>query len=299
LELRHLRYFVAVAEELHFGRAAARLHMAQPPLSRQIQQLEAEVGVPLFERTKRRVQLTSAGRVFLAEARATLAQAERAVEEARRAGRGEIGQLTVGFIGAASYSVLPRVLQAFRAAFPDVELVFHEMTTDDQLRALREGRLALGFVRPPVADPVLAAETILREPLLAALPEGHALARQDTVALGALAGERFVLFPRPLAPDLYDQILQLCQSAGFQPAVAQEAVQMQTVVRLVAAGTGVALVPASVQQLHQAGVAYRPLHDATAEVQMAVAWRRADPSAAVRHFLRVTQEVASAGGVPS
>jgi DNA-binding transcriptional LysR family regulator len=298
MELRHLRYFVAVAEELHFGRAAERLHLAQPPLSRQIRQLEAELGVRLLERTKRRVQLTSAGQVFLREARDILAQVDHAADLARQAARGETGQLAVGFIGAASYSVLPVVLQAFRARFPQVALALQELTTAQQLAALREGRLQVGFVRPPVEDPRLAAETILREPLLVALPRAHRLAGRSAVALDALAREPFVLFPRPLGPGLYDQIMALCQRAGFAPRVTQEARQMQTITRLVGAGIGVSLVPSSVQNLRGFGVAYRPLADATPDVEMALAWRRDDPSEVLQRFLEVAREAAASQSNP-
>ncbi len=296
MELRHLSYFIAVAEELHFGRAAARLHLAQPPLSRQIRQLEAELGVPLFERDKRHVRLTDAGAVLLGEARAVLAHAEQAAHAARRAARGEVGTLAVGFIGAASYSVLPGIVQAFRARFPGVELVLQEMTTAEQLQALRGGQIRAGLVRPPVADAALAAETVLREPLVVALPAVHPLAAQRRVAIAALAGEPWVLFPRRLAADLYDQILGLCERAGFRPRLAQEAMQMQTVARLVGAGIGVSLVPRSVQTLHSAGVAYRPLRDATAAVEMAVAWRRDDSSPLLRQFLAVARAAADANG---
>jgi len=291
VELRHLRYFVAVAETLHFGRAAARLHIAQPPLSRQIRQLEAELGVRLFERTQRRVQLTSAGQVFLAEARRILAQVDRAVSAARQVARGETGALAVGFIGAASYSILPAVVQAFRARYPRVDVALHEMSTEQQLAALREGRIEVGFVRPPVDDAHLAAETVLREPLLVALPRAHPLARRRALPLAALAREPFVLFPRPLGPGLYDQIMALCREAGFRPSVTQEALQTQTIARLVRAGVGVSLVPASVRNLRERGVIYRPLQDATADVEMAVAWRREAASALVQHYLAVVREV--------
>ncbi len=247
----------------------------------------------LLERTQRRVQLTSAGQVFLAEARAILARVDRAADRARQAARGETGQLAVGFIGAASYSVLPLVLQAFRARFPQVDLALQELTTAQQLAALRDGRLQVGFVRPPVEDPRLAAETILREPLLVALPRAHRLAGRAAVPLAALAREPFVLFPRPLGPGLYDQIMALCRQAGFAPRVTQEAQQMQTITRLVGAGIGVALVPGSVQNLRGFGVAYRPLADTTAAVEMALAWRRDDPSEVLRGFLAVAREVAA------
>ena len=289
MELRHLRYFVAVAEELHFGRAAARLHLAQPPLSRQIRQLEDELGVTLFERNKRRVRLTDAGAAFLDEARTVLAHVEQGVQAARRAARGEVGKLTVGFVGAASYSVLPGIVQAFRARYPDVELTLLELTTAEQLAALRAGTIRAGLVRPPVADPALAADTVLREPLVVALPATHPLAARRRLAVVALASEPWVLFPRRLAADLHDQITALCKRAGFRPRVAQEAMQMQTVVRLVGAGVGVSLVPRSVRVLHSAGVAYRPLRNGAATVEMAVAWRRDDESALLRQFLGVAR----------
>ena len=296
MELRHFRYFVAVAEELHFGRAAARLHLAQPPLSRQIHQLEAELGVQLFTRTRRRIQLTPAGAVFLAEARRALAQADQAVAAARRAAQGEHALLRVGFIGAASYSILPAIVRAFRERCPTVGLTLHEMTTAQQLQALRAGRLDIGFVRPPVVAPDLVVETVLREPLMVALPLMHPLAPTETVALAALAREPFVLFPRELAPDLYDQIGDLCERAGFRPQVTQEAVQMQTVVRLVGAGVGVSLVPRSVQNLHEPTVIYKPLADAAPCAEMAIVWPRGAQSPALEQLRQLATAVGAATG---
>lgn len=290
IELRHLRYFVAVAEELHFGRAAERLHMAQPPLSQQIRQLESELGFQLFHRSRRKVELTEAGQVFLAECQQVLHQLEVAIQTGRQASRGEAGQLTIGFVGSAAYNVLPEILRYFRAQVPDVTLELKELTTDQQLARLHESRLDLGFVRPPIEDPTCQVMTVLREPLVVALPAHHPLAYQAQVPLSALASEPFILFPRPLAPGLYDQMIALCQQAEFSPRVAQEAIQMQTIVSLVAAEIGVAIVPRSLQNLQRTGVIYKPLREKTPQAEIALMWRHAIPTPAVQQFVRITQQ---------
>ncbi len=291
MELRHLEYFVAVAEELHFGRAAQRLHIAQPPLSQQIRRLEEELGVQLFYRTKRRVQLTEAGQAFLQEARLTLAQAEQAVRVARRAGRGELGQLTIGFVGSAGYGTLPHILKVFRERFPDVHLVLREFPSAQQVQALRNARIQLGFLRSPARDRGLVFEEIQREPLLVALPEKHPLAGQARIPLQALGGESFIIFPHQLGPAFYDQIITLCQQAGFSPNVAQEAIEMQTIVSLVAAEIGVALVPASMRHWQRVGVVYRPLEGESAMTAITMAWRKDDTSPVLHAFLSVVREV--------
>jgi DNA-binding transcriptional LysR family regulator len=289
MELRHLHYFVAVAEELHFGRAARRLLIAQPPLSQQIQKLEEELGVQLFRRTKRRVELTEAGQVFLQEARQALAQVEQAVIAVRRASGGEIGRLTVGFVGSASYEILPALIRRFHERFPDVELVLREATTSQQVRALHEGRIHVGLLRPPISDDSLVVESFLTESLIAALPETHALAGQPVISLQALARERFITFPRHLGPGLYDQIISVCQRAGFSPQITQEAVQMQTILGLVATGIGVALIPASARSLRSAGIAYSELQGIESAVEMALAWRRDNTSTTLCAFLEVAR----------
>lgn len=290
IELRHLRYFMMVAEELHFGRAAHRLHMAQPPLSQQIRQLEAKLGFQLFHRTKRSVQLTEAGEVFLTECQKIFWQLEQAVQTGQQVSRGEMGQLAIAFVSSAAYNVLPGILRAFRSAFPQVRLELHELTTDQQLEGLRAGRIDLGFVRPPIEDSGLAWTPIFQEPLAVALPEAHALADQMQVALAELAGEAFILFPRSLAPGLYDQIISLCQQGGFSPNVVQEAIQMQTIISLVAADMGVAIVPLSLQNLQRTGVVYRPLQESTPRAAIAIAWRQLNPSATVQRFLEIVQQ---------
>lgn len=290
IELRHLRYFMAVAAELHFGRAAERLHMAQPPLSQQIRQLEAELGFQLFHRTKRSVALTEAGQVFLEECHRIFRQLDQAIDTGRQVSRGELGQLVIGFVSSAAYSVLPMILRSFRLQVPGVSLELHELTTNEQLQWLRERRLDIGFVRPPIEEPACNLMIILQEPLVVALPEHHALVHQPQVSLQSLVGESFILFPRPLAPGLYDQIISLCQQAGFSPNVVQEAIQMQTIVSLVAAEIGIAIVPVSLQNLQRTGVIYKSLQEPTPKAEIAVMWRQDEQSAIVQRLLEVVQQ---------
>ncbi len=293
MELRHLRYFVVVAEELHFGRAAARLHIAQPPLSQQIHQLEAELGVPLFQRTTRRVTLTDAGRLFLEDARRILAQVEQAKQSARRAQRGELGRLVVGFVGSAASDVLPILLRAYRDRYAEVEVVLREMDTAEGLAALEAGTIQAGILRPPIDDPSLACEVIRREPFVVALPKQHPLAQRAPIALPDLAGEPFILFPRRWGSGLYDNVISHCHQAGFSPRVVQEATEMSTIVGLVAAGIGISLVPASVALLRTAGVVYRALGESGLMAEMAVVWRRDEQSPVLDAFLEVARRTVS------
>lgn len=292
MELRHLRYFVALAEELHFGKAAEKLHIAQPPLSQQIRQLEKELGFELFHRTKRNVQLTEAGQVFLGEVQQILKQLQQAIETGRQTNRGEIGQLVVGFVSTAAYNILPIILKKFRSHVPGVSLELHELTTDQQLEWLREGRMDVGFIRPPVEDNTFSWEIIFQESLIVALPETHWLANQSDVSLTSLANEPFILFPRKLAPGLYDLIISLCQQAGFSPTVAQEAIQMQTIVSLVAGEMGVAIAPASLQNLQRTGVVYKNIQEATPKAAIAMIWRRNENSPTVQRFLETVRHTA-------
>ncbi|MEG5161133.1 LysR family transcriptional regulator [Microcoleus sp. AT3-A2] len=289
MELRHLRYFIAVAEELNFTRAAEKLHIAQPPLSQQIQHLEAELGFQLFRRTKRTVHLTAAGQVFFEEAGKILQQVDRAIQLGRQTSRGELGQLTIGFVSSAAHNVVPAILQAFRTRCPAVKLELHELTTNEQLQRLRFGQIDIGFVRPPVEEEGINSEIVFREPLIVALPETHPAADRTHLELRELSTEPFILFPRSQAPGLYDAIVSLCQQAGFSPIAAQEAIQMQTIVSLVAAEMGVAIVPESMQNFQRSGVVYKSLPESTCIVAIALIWR-SDPTAAVQRFLEVARQ---------
>jgi len=295
VELRHLRYFVAVAQELHFGRAAERLFMAQPPLSQQIQQLEKELGVDLFKRTSRRVELTAAGTVFLEDARAILAHAEVAVLRAQAAGRGESGRFVVGFVGSALYSVLPDILREFSALFPDVELVLQEMLGHEQGRALRERRIHVGFARLPPSEPGVQVEVLVREPLLAAVPAKNPLAYRDSIRLSELAGEPFIIFPRSPESGYSQFLLNICRSAGFSPRIVQEVGETQTAIGLVAAGIGVALVPAAVENLRRSGMAYVPLEEPAPRVDLTIAFAESESSPVLPHFLEIARRIGKTG----
>lgn len=290
MELRHLHYFIAVAEELHFSRAADRLNMAQPPLSQQIRQLEAELGFQLFHRTKRRVQLTEAGQTFLSEARQVLHTLDQAIQIGRQSSRGEVGQLTIGFVSSAAYNVLPPFLKTFRRQVPGVTLELRELTTREQLQAVLAGQLDVGIARPPVEAAELETAVIFREPLMLALPESHKLQKRVKVPMRSLIQEPFILFPRSAAPGLYDPIMSLCLKAGFSPQVVQEAIQMQTIVSLVAAEMGVAIVPWSLQNLQRQGVVYKPIRDPTPKVEIVLIWRK-NPTPTVQQFLEVASRV--------
>ena len=297
MELRHLRYFVAVAEELHFGRAAARLRIAQPPLSRQIRDLEREMGAALFERVPRGVELTPAGVALLPEARLTLAQAERAQRTAQRAARGEIGRLRVGFVEAAIYSgVLPEVLGFFRMHLPDIGLSLFEMDLRQQADAFREGRIDLGILHslPPDAERLLRVEPVYSEPLVAALPRAHPLAGRARPGLGDFAAEPFVFFPRHVGPEVFDGIIARCRAAGFSPRVVQEAAGWPTLAGLVAAGVGVTFVPRSLTHFRRPEVVYRPVRGLAVDMTTSAAWKRGASSPVRERFVTTLRAVARA-----
>lgn len=289
MELRRLRYFVAVAEELHFGRAARRLHISQPPLSQQIQALEAELGAELFERSGHRISLTGAGRELLPRARAVLAQAEAARTAVQRIGRGESGVLQLGFTGSLPLTpVMPRVLHDFRLAYPGVQLQLRELSTHEQIERLADESLDVGYFRPTRHDKLALLETrvVLRDALLLALHADNPLARRKRLPLAALAQEPFILYSRSVSTGLHDQILALCLKAGFQPRVVQEVHEMPTIIGLVAAGVGLALVAGSMQRIQVPGVVFRPLAEsATADILLA--WKRGASAPALRNFLDI------------
>jgi DNA-binding transcriptional LysR family regulator len=298
MELRHLRHFVALAEELHYGRAAQRLALTQPPLTLSIQALERTLGTQLFDRSRRRVALTHAGATLLEHARAILAQTENAIAVAQAAQRGEVGRLVIGFMSATVYTVLPSVLREFRGQFPQVRLELREMTLPQQFAALGKGDIGVGFVRPPVPDEALEATVLLRERLVVAFPAGHPLTKMSRVSARRLAGLPFVMFQRSPGLVLHDLVTDFCRSQGFVPQVAQEASQTHAVAGLVSAGIGVALVPASARSIQLRGIEYRPLVERSPAVLTALAWRRGDTSPVVRAFRtmagRVSRELGAA-----
>lgn len=294
IELRQLRYFVAVAEENHFGRAAVRLHMTQPPLSQTIQALEAMLGTPLFTRTKRSVALTPAGMALLPEARRLLYQASALPDLARRAASGEAGLLSLSFVSSADYSVLPPLLREFRERYPQVQIDLREATTDVQLEDLAQRRIDAGLLIPPLSDKAKAEFDylpVLSEPLILAAPQGiKALHGKNAVALKALADMPLIIFPRRIAPAFHDTILACFRNAGLTPHIGQEAIQMQTIIGLVSAGMGIALVPQSVSNLKRPGVVYKPLLDKTPLVETGLAWRRDNASPVLRAFLELLRK---------
>ena len=292
MDLRRLRYFVVVAEELNFSRAAERLHMAQPPLSSQIKHLENDLGVLLFDRTGRGVRLTEAGKVLLEEARRVLAQLEQTARMIERVGSGQVGRLSLGFIPSATNEVLPPSLHRFQKSFPDVELFLHEMQPDQVVQRLHDKQIDVGFFYLPFDDSTLDFRSVSREPLVVALPETHPLVEEVEIDLRTLEREPFILPMRYQIPGLYGHVMQVCCQAGFVPRAVQKDVWlMQTIVGLVAGGTGVALVPASLRNFRRKGVVYKTVRGLSPTVEMGMVWRRGDSSAVLWAFLDVVEEV--------
>jgi DNA-binding transcriptional LysR family regulator len=294
LELRQLRYFVTVAEELHFGRAAERLHMTQPPLSQAIAGLEELLGTPLFLRNRRQVELTPAGSALLPEARRMLLEAAELPELVRRAAAGEAGRLSLAFITSADYSVLPPLMRRYRAAFPQVHITLQEATSDLQVEDLLRDRIDAGLLIPPLPDKARAGldyVKVLEEPLILCAPTGlEALRGGAPVKLQDLPPLPLVIFPRHIAPALHDAILSCFRAAGITPTIGQQAIQMQTIVSLVSGGMGLALVPESVSNLMRPGVEYRALADPTPLVETGLAWRRDNASPVLRGFLELLRK---------
>jgi DNA-binding transcriptional LysR family regulator len=290
-ELRVIRYFVAVAEELHFGRAAARLHVAQPGLSQQVKALEQQLGVRLLERTSRQVRLTPAGALLLSEGRRLLAETDRAVDRVRRTGRGEVGRVTVAAIGSATYDVVPRLLRAHRERSPDVELVLREMSTPAQVHALRSGEIDLGLLRLPADTAEMVTHTLREDRMALMLPESHGLARRRSVPLRALAREPLILFPASPRPSWADTVIAACREAGFEPVVAQEAMESATVVSFVAAGVGIAVVPEGLKVLQRPGVTFRLVAPPAPVTRLAAVHRAGDLPPAVAALLALVREL--------
>jgi DNA-binding transcriptional LysR family regulator len=291
MDLRRLRYFIAVAEELSFNRAARRLRIAQPPLSNQIKQLEGELGVVLFERTSRGVRMTEAGELLLEEARRIFVEVDQTVRTVQRVGHGEVGRLVLGFVPSASNEVLPPILHAFRERFPEVELFLREMRPNRVVQLLHEKQIDVGFLYLPLEDASLNIECVSREPLVLALPETHPLASEPQVELQAIAEEPFILPARYPMPGLYGQVTEACRQAGFTPnAVQKDVWLMQTIVSLVAGGIGVALVPATLRNLRRRGVVYKSVYGLSPTVELGMIWRRDGPGMVVNSFLQVVRE---------
>ncbi|UDY23419.1 LysR substrate-binding domain-containing protein [Nocardioides sp. Kera G14] len=289
MDLRQLGYFVAVAEELHFGRAAERLHMAQPPLSQAIRSLEADLGTPLLHRTTRRVELTDAGRAYLQRARAILASVDAAAQEARLVAAGAIGHLAIGCVGSATYSVLPALSRRLAAELPGVDFSFRgEMLVPDQVEALRTGEIDVALLRPPIPDASLAISTLRHDRLVVALPTEHPLAGRRQISPAALRGVDLIVHSADRRSMMYDVVLRLAHDAGVEPRIRHEVGETSTLITLVAGGLGVAIVPEPVTALALDGVVYRPLTRPVTTVDLAVAHRadRGEP-----HLLRTVETI--------
>lgn len=290
MELRHLRYFHAVAEELHFRRAAERLHIAQPPLSQQIRKLEDEMGVELFARNKRRVELTTAGRVFLEHARLILSQADSAVLAAQRAGRGEVGPLTLTVEPIAAHTCLNRILPQYRARYPEVDIRLEEVLMDDAVRAVEQGAAHIALTLPYFFSEFLEKKTLLASPLVAVLSRSHLLARREAVYMKELAVERFILFPHRRGSGYSEHITGLCQQAGFTPKVVGEVERLSTLLAMVAAGYGISILP---QDLPEGMGGRRPacvkLKKPEPTVEICAAWKSNEDSPLVPAFLQVAR----------
>jgi DNA-binding transcriptional LysR family regulator len=297
MELRHLRTFLVVAEELHFSRAAERLHMAQPPLSNLIKQLERDLGFQLFERTTRKVRLTSAGSVYREHVQMALSELDRGREAALMALGGERGRITVGLTGITTGRLLSQLARAYRARYPHVQLALRPQAfSGPQEEALLDHTIDVGFLRHPVTTSALTSRLILEEPLLAALPEDHPLAAESSLSIGDLAEEDFVAYPPGQGSSLRRVFFSACSDAGFRPRIIQEAEGTQMLVTLVSAEVGVAVLPESVALFGIDGVAFRPLTGQAHRLPVFLAWRSDTPSPALHRFLEMSEEMFPAGG---
>ncbi len=296
MELRHLRHFVVVAEEQSIGRAAVRLHISQPPLTRQIQQLEAEVGAALFERTTRGVELTDAGRILLEEARNLLSLAAMAADRAHKAGRGTLGRIDVGIFGSGIFGTIPKILLAFRQTYPEVDIVLHSMDKGQQVDALRQRRINVGFNRLLQPTDDIASERILLEDLYVGISRSHPLSRERELHVRDLAGQPLVMFPSGTRPSFIDWMFNLCREEGFAPQVAQEVGDAVNGLALVASGFGLCVVPESATNLKLPGVVYRPLRRTPApQVDLSCIYRADDHSKVLSSFLEIARTFRSAG----
>lgn len=292
MELRNLRYFCAVVREGHFGRAAASLGIAQPPLTRQIQKLERDLGVSLLHRTQKKFEVTQAGRLLLERARRLLDSADQAEADVRRAGDGEMGRLTVGFVHSNAFTILPPVVARFRAAYPAVELEMRETLHTTLVSSLEAGSIDVGLLRPPLSSRALQVVTLIREPFLALVPVGHRLASRRATLLRQFADEPFVMYSRAGSPLIHSRVMDMCLRAGFAPRIAQYADQIHTVAGFVDAGIGVAVAPSTVTSFNMPGLRTLQIADKPAPLPMAMAWRTGNAFGLIRNFARIAREAA-------
>jgi DNA-binding transcriptional LysR family regulator len=292
-EMRLLRYFVAVAEERHFGRAAERLHMAQPPLSQQIRKLERQLGVELIDRTRRPIELTGAGEAVFKEAELSLVHSQRAFAAARRAATGRLGYLRIGAVEGAVNGMLSYVMRTHRRENPDVKLELDELSTTDQVRQLIEHRLDIGFLRGPVDEPTLSVETLIEDPLAAVICDDHPLLEHHRIAAALLADEPIILWARSAAQSIYADVVELFRQHKIQPPITDEVARIQTILALVASGAGIALLPTSFINLNRHGVQFRPLHEPLPYRPLALTWRAGNPSPTLSCFIDVARRTST------
>lgn len=289
MDIRKMKYFITVAEELNFSRAAERLMMAQPPLSQEIRKLEEELGIQLLHRTKRMVELTDAGKIFLEGARQTLLQVDRTIKETQLADEGKIGHLIIGFVDSTETVI--DILKTFRERFPKIQLILREMTTDQQIKALYEKQIHIGFIRSKQNNEILVSEVCSEECLKLVLHEEHPLVLLHNISIKSLVDEPFILFPRHFGTNFYDLIISYFWEHGVSLNIVQEAIQMQTIVNLVAAGMGISVVPSSVESYKKSGVMYKDIQENTPKINLYVGWRQDEKSVVLENFLTVVREV--------
>jgi DNA-binding transcriptional LysR family regulator len=291
MELRQLRYFVTVAETLHFGRAAEALHLSQPALSKQIQALEESLEVQLFERTKQWVRLTIAGQKFLETAYRILHEVEEGIQVTRQVAKGHVGHLRIGMTEATLFSLMPKVIRTYRSQYPQVDLTLVSGGTEANVEALRVHQIDAGFVYLPIREPSLATHSLYDETYVAALPKSHRLAKEKQISLSALAHEPLIFYPRSLAPVLYANFITYCEQAGFMPQIVQEAELAQTRLGLAAAGVGITFVLREMQNLNAKDVVYRPVVGELPSLRLAIAWRQHESSPVVHEFIKVLKTI--------
>ena len=287
MELRQLKYFIAVAEQLHFGRAAESLHLSQPALSKQIQALEDSLDIQLLERTKHYCRLTMAGQKFLEKAHRILEEVEEGIQVTRQVADGKMGRVRVGFTEATLYSLAPNIFKTYREHYPQVNLILTSGGTETNVEALRTHRIDVGFVYLPIREPSLSVYPLYEEIYIAALPSFHRLARHKEISLEFLANEPLIFYPRSLAPVLYAHFIQCCEQAGFLPKIVQEAEPSQSSLGLASAGVGITFVLSAMQNLSAKGVVYRPLSGNFLTLKLALAWRGGESSPVVHEFIQV------------